>query len=109
MNIVMKRPKCKACGERFVPPSRGRRPRYCSAACRQKAYRKRAANPHHHMLKALSSDLYAIRDLSARARAACKVLEEQGYEVGLRRRSGPPPKKRKPFLRVVDSLNGEDD
>ena len=61
------------------------------------------------MLKALSSDLYAIKDLSARARAACKVLEEQGYEVWLERRRGPPPKKREPHLRVVDSLKDEDD
>ncbi len=110
MKFVMKRPKCKACGERFVPPSRGRRPRYCSAACRQKAYRKRAANPHYHALKALSSDLYAIKDISARARAAVKVLEEMGYEVGLWRGGNwPPKKKRKPFLRVIDSSKPEED
>ncbi len=110
MKFVMKRLKCKQCRERFVPPSRGRRPRYCSVACRQKAYRKRAANPHYHSLKALSSDLYAIKDLSARARAAVKVLEEQGYEVGLRRGGNwPPKKKRKTFLRVVSSSKPEDD
>ncbi len=110
MKYVMKSRKCKQCRERFVPPSRGRRPLYCSVACRQKAYRKRVANPHFHALKALSSDLYAIRDISARGRAAVKVLEEQGYEVGLRRGGNwPPKKKRKPFLRVVSSSKPEDD
>ncbi len=110
MKFVMKRLRCKQCRERFVPASRGRRPRYCSVACRQKAYRKRVANPHFHLLKALSSDLYAIRDLSARGRAAVKVLEGQGYEVGLRRGGNwPPKKKREPFLRVVSSSKPEDD
>ncbi len=110
MNTVMKKISCKQCRERFVPPSRGRRPRYCSVACRQKAYRKRAANPHYHALKLLSSDLYAIKDISARARAAVKVLEEQGYEVRLRRGGNWPPKKRRqPFLREVSSSKPEDD
>ena len=68
------------------------------------------ANPHFHLSKALSSDLYAIRDISARGRAAVKVLEGLGYEVGLRRGgSWPPKKKRKPFLRVVSSSKPEDD
>ena len=108
--MKMKRLKCKQCREWFVPPSRGRRPRYCSVACRQKAYRKRAADPHFHSLKALSSDLYAIKDLAARGRGAVKVLEEMGYEVGLRRGGIWPPKKRgRPFLRVVSSSNPEDD
>ncbi len=110
MKFVMKRLRCKQCRERFVPPSRGRRPRYCSVACRQKAYRKRVANPHFHLLKALSSDLYAIKDLAARGRGAVKVLEEMGYEVRLGRGGNwPPKKKRKSFLRVVDSSKPEDD
>ncbi len=68
------------------------------------------ANPHFHALKLLRSDLYAIGDLAARARAAVKVLEEQGYEVGLRRGGNWPPKKRrKPFLQVVSSSKPEDD
>ena len=102
MECGMKRLKCRQCREQFVPPSRGRRPSYCSVACRQKAYRKRVANPHHQALKALSSDLYAIKDITARARGAVKVLEEMGYEVWLRRGGNwPPKKKRGPFLRVV--------
>ncbi len=110
MKFVMKKVKCKQCRESFAPPGKGRPPRYCSVACRQKAYRKRRAHPHYHMLKLLSSDLYAIRDLTARARAAVKVLEEQGYEVGLRQGGNwPPKKKRKPFLKVVASQEPETD
>ncbi len=32
---------CVRCGWDFQPASQGRRPRYCSAACRQRAYRLR--------------------------------------------------------------------
>ncbi len=109
MKCVMKKIACKQCRERFLPPSRGRRPRYCSVACRQKAYRKRGGHPFRLALSALKSDLYAIKDHSARERAAIKVLEELGYEVSLTRRSGPPPKKREPHLRAVDSSKDEDD
>ena len=109
MNCVMKRVKCKQCRTPFLPPNRGRRPRYCSAACRQKAYRKRAGNPLRGMLRALNSDLYAISDRSARERAAVKVLEELGYEVSLEGRRGPARKKREPHLRVIDSSKREDD
>ena len=105
----MKRMKCKQCRTPFLPSNRGRRPRYCSATCRQKAYRKREANPHRHVLKLLKSDLYAIRDSSARGRAAVKVLNELGYEVSLEPRSGPPPKKPEPRFRVVPSEKDEDD
>ena len=61
------------------------------------------------MLRALNSDLYAISDRSARARAAVKVLEDQGYEVSVRRRRGPQRKTREPHLQVVDSSKREDD
>ncbi len=57
----------------------------------------------------MKSDLYAIKDITARGRGAVKVLEELGYEVSLIRRSGPPPKRHEPHLRVVDSSKGEDD
>ena len=109
MNCVMKKMTCKHCRARFLPPNRGRRPRYCSAACRQKAYRKRATNPLRTAFRAMTSDLFAIQDLTARKRAAVKVLEDGGYVVLLTRRSGPPPKKHEPQLRVVKSSKGEDD
>ncbi len=87
----MKKLKCRACKKSFYPPPFGRRPVYCSAACRQKAYRGRAAAPHRQALKALRSDLYRIEDNTARGKAAIKVLEELGYEVSIKRRHGPPP------------------
>jgi hypothetical protein len=39
----VKRPSitCRHCGSRFRPPKQGRRPNYCSASCRQRAYEKR--------------------------------------------------------------------
>ena len=67
------------------------------------------ANPDRPMLRALRSDLYAIRDSSARGRAAVKVLQEMGYEVVLERHRGPPRKTREPHLQVVDSSKREDD
>ena len=90
----MKQIKCRSCKKSFYPPPFGRRPRYCSAACRQKAYRERAAALHQQALKALESDLYQIKDITARGKAAIKVLEELGYEVSIKRRHEPPPKKR---------------
>ncbi len=56
----------------------------------------------------MKSDLYAIKDIAARGRGAVKVLEELGYEVSLIRRGGPPPKRYKPRLKVVDPSKGED-
>ena len=73
---------------------------YCSAACRQKAYRKREADPHGKLKALLRSDLYKIRDQTDRGRAAKKVLEELGYEVTLKRRTTPRPQQ-KPNLTVV--------
>jgi hypothetical protein len=56
-------------------------------------------------LKALQSDLYAIRDQEARAKAAVKVLEELRYRVVLERRppGTPRPSSPKPQLKVVPS------
>lgn len=101
--------KCKFCKRKFTPPGRGRKPTYCSQACRQKAYRKRQADPHRPALKAFTSDLYSIRDRTARARAAVKVLEELGWIVTIERRQGPPPKQRQPYLELVKSADDADD
>jgi len=95
----MKR-RCKTCKKSFSAPDRGRRPKFCSAACRQKAYRKREADPHGKLKALWASDLYKIKDITARARGAVKVLEELGYEVILNRRTTPRPQK-KPSLTVV--------
>jgi sigma54-dependent transcription regulator len=33
--------RCSWCSTRFVPKTRGRRPKFCSASCRQRAYEGR--------------------------------------------------------------------
>lgn len=52
-------------------------------------------------MRLLQGDLYKIKDDTARAKAAVKVLEELGYVVTAKRRSGPPPKPPGPSLRLV--------
>ena len=54
----------------------------------------------------IRSDIYKIRDQTARCRAAVKVLEEAGYEVELLPR-GSSRKKPRPNLKVVRD-NGEE-
>lgn len=95
-----RRRHCPVCREVVPPAPRGRRARYCSPACRQKAYRNRSANPHAHALKLLRNDLFAIADRSARARGAVRVLEALGYEVQLVRRVATR-KPARPRLSIV--------
>ena len=97
----MKKIRCPICKTMFSPPNQGRRPRYCSAACRQRAYRKREADPHRKLKALVASDLYKIKDATARVRAAVKVLEEAGYEVILEQRSKPRTAS-KLHLRLID-------
>jgi hypothetical protein len=76
---------CKMCAKKFQRPERGRKPRYCSAACRQRSYRKRLLHPHARALKLIQSDFQAMKDLTARETAAVKALEDLGYAVRLQR------------------------
>ena len=94
--------RCKACKKRFPPPARGRRPEYCSAACRQKAYRQRQAGSYRKPMALLTSDLYKVKDITARCRAAVKVLEEAGYVVTLERRTTPRPKPKTRLKLISD-------
>lgn len=41
----MSAPSCRVCGGPIAPAGQGRPPRYCSAACRQRAYRARKQTP----------------------------------------------------------------
>jgi hypothetical protein len=84
----MKKIRCKQCKVKFQPAARGRRSLYCSAACRQKAYRRRAGRPV--ALRVLESDLFAIKDLAARERAAVRFLNDRGYEVHFTRSTSRP-------------------
>lgn len=79
----MKTSRCKTCKKPLAHRGRGRLAAYCSAACRQKAYRKRSANPHVLPLRLLRNDLLAFRDREARKRAAVETLNQLGYAVQL--------------------------
>jgi hypothetical protein len=80
----MKKGRCKACKKPLAHGGRGRPATYCSAACRQKAYRKRCADQHAAPLRLLRSHLYAVADREARKRAAVDVLTELGFAVELK-------------------------
>ena len=96
---MKRRKKCPVCRAAFESVTGGRRRKYCSRACRQKAYRERPErNP---LLKALKSDLFEIKDREARKRGAVRVLENLGYEVKLTRSKGLKPSKEGPPLRSV--------
>jgi len=79
----------------------GRRPQYCSQACRQRAYRNRVAKKSV-PCEILKRDLYSMEDRTARFKAAVKVLKELGYEVEvtLQKREGQQPKKPNPLKSV---------
>jgi len=80
---------------------RGRPPLYCSAACRQKAYRARVLkNPHVVPLRLLQSDL----DRLAAKHRHVRALEQLGFNVALTpRASNVVPKK--PHLRLVGAAS----
>lgn len=92
---------------KFAAPQRGRRPKYCSQACRQKAYRRRASNPQTKLKLLFQSDLYKIRDLTARRRAAIKVLNELGYKVYLKPLREKPTKSI-PNLKLISNEGNSD-
>lgn len=73
--------RCPTCKRPLPKTARGRAPRYCSAACRQKAYRKRMSAPFRPAKLALLKDLDGVR---SRDRAV-KTLQALGYQVRLER------------------------
>jgi len=58
----------------------------------------------------VKNHLYAIRDRTARANGALKVLHELGYDVEVRKRcGGPRPPESTAKLKVVPSSDSGDD
>jgi hypothetical protein len=100
MKTVTKR-KCLACKKAIPRAERGRPRKFCSAACRQKAWRNKPRI--HPALVALRKDLRAIEDRSERCKHAVKILEELGYEVVLHKRSsmGNDHKPARSRLKIV--------
>ena len=99
----MRKPRCSFCKKLFKPRPMGRRPKYCSQVCRQRAYRKRIAKKPLPPLprEILKRDLYQIKDSTARGNAALKVLKELGYEVSLQKREMQQPKKTRDHLKLI--------
>ena len=100
----MKKRLCKTCKKPLAGGERGRPAAYCSAACRQRAYRKRSADPRAVPLRLLGSDLLAIKEREARKRAAVAALNQLGYAVQLTWVGANPRQtgRAKPRLKVVD-------
>ena len=84
--------KCAWCKNRFAPPSKGRRPIYCSHSCRQRAYEVRRAQQIVPELL-LGQDMEDIRTKAGVERAVVDVLRKHGFL--------PPSPKTKTRLRVV--------
>ena len=74
---MAKRPrKCSECGARLAPARTGRPPRYCSAACRQRAYERRRAK-RKDPKRALRADLTeALKLRRSVRREVLRVLDE---------------------------------
>ena|SRR2546427_8298551 len=76
--------KCRRCKTKIPPQTGGGRPKkYCSASCRQAAYRRRMADPHAHAKSLFARDLHKAADGSGRVRVHVRALEELGYDVKL--------------------------
>jgi hypothetical protein len=86
--------RCPVCKNVFKPRTRGRPPRYCSAACRQKRYRKQLAHPSHVPLKLIQNDLQRTRDRRGRI-IAC--LEGTG---------GRGSHRTRPFAEKIETETG---
>ena len=91
--------KCPNCKQKFTAAARGRKPKYCSQACRQQAYWRRKTDPAGPAMRVLQNDLQAIRNRTARIKAAYKVLEDAGIIE-------PRPRAR-PQLKLVWSSEPE--
>jgi len=92
---VTKKMKCAWCKSRFKPPLRGRRPKYCSHSCRQRAYEARRAEQNIPSLL-LGRDMDNIRSRDGIRRAVVDVLRELGMLP-------ETSKGAKPQLRLVEN------
>jgi hypothetical protein len=92
--------KCALCKRKFAAPARGRKPKYCSQACRQQAYWRRKTDPNRAALTAIQSDLMAMSNRTARIKAAIKVLEDAGLME-------PRARPSRPQLRLVRPMKPE--
>jgi hypothetical protein len=96
---MAKRPRCAYCKKPFTPPKRGRRPLYCCAAHRQRAYvRGLRAEQMPGLL--LGKDIDDLRTKAGIERAVLDVLRRVGVL--------PAAPAKAPPLRLVKDDGGED-
>ena len=87
------------CKKRFRPKARGRRPRYCSASCRQRAYERRQIEnevAQRIPMRLLAGDMEGIKTRDGVRRAIVDVLRELSLIA-----IPPDQPKRGPKLRVI--------
>jgi hypothetical protein len=94
---VTKNAGCAWCKSRFKPPLRGRRPKYCSHSCRQRAYEARRAEQNIPSLL-LARDIDGIQTKDGIRRAVVDVLRELGMLP-------EAAKSAKPQLSLVESTD----
>ncbi len=62
--LSVSEPACFVCGHVLAKPKTGRKPRYCSATCKQKAYRKRRFVTRETYRKALRNNVLRLKHKS---------------------------------------------
>lgn len=96
--------RCAYCRAKFKPPARGRRPKYCSASHRQRAYERRREARRAEQLYprlALGRDIDNIKTKDQVERAIVDFLRRLGILP-----PAPGPKRRPP-LRLVKDMDPE--
>lgn len=91
--------KCKWCRKRFRRQKRGRRPLYCCASCRQRAYERRRLEKEFAQLipmRLLHADIESVQNRDSIRAVVVDVLRELGFLARPAFSS-----KRKPKLHVV--------
>ena len=97
----MRRPRCAYGRKAFTPRRRGRRPKYCSDAHRQRAHQERHALDRFPSL-ALGRDIDDMRTRDGIRRVVIDVLRE--FDI-----LAPVPKRQPPIRIAVDNERERDD
>jgi hypothetical protein len=103
MKFITKRARiCGYCKQKLQRRGRGRPPRYCSAACRQRAYRKRCVNK-------IDPVTLVVRDMrqlmeTERIKSAVKQVMQDIGLLDFFKKLGfePPEPAKRPNLRLVE-------
>jgi hypothetical protein len=97
---MARRPRCKYCKKAFTPKKRGRPPKYCCAAHRQRAYVMWPPEQARRMSLLLGRDIDEYRTKAGIERAVLAALRKFGVLP-------PEPKKPPPLKLVPKADKGE--